>query len=169
MSKAWLYNQENVSGKLFELGEHGKNSETYEELKEDGWLDSPKSLDKPKPEIEELTAERVESMSPDAMADQVKGYGYHVLTEIELQVKISKAISDVSDDALCAEVDKRGLKRDFKADEEISYLKDKFLTNPKSLIIEQHLALGKALGVKLRINFGEDTMIKKIQAKLDEA
>ena len=91
MSKAWLYKQEVINGEVFDLGEHGKKGDKYKELKEAGWLDSPKSLVKPKAEVEELSEERVASMSPDAMADQVKGYGYHVFTDIELKARISKA------------------------------------------------------------------------------
>ena len=171
MGKKWMYKQDCIGGEVFDLGPDHKKSAKYAELKEDGWLDSPKTLDKPKPKVEEISAERAASMSPDAMADQVKGYGYHVFTDIELKIKLGKAISEASDDVLCSEVDKRGLVKApvVQGNNDIDELQFRFLQDPKSLIIEEHLELGKALGAKLRINFGEDTMIKKIQEKLDEA
>ena len=168
MSKAWLYNQENFSGKLFELGDEHKKGDEYKKLKADGWLDNPSTLDKPEEEAPEIDEARVASMTPDALADQVKAFGYHVFTDIELKVRISKALSEASDKALCDEVDKRGLVKSDSSDD-INELQDKFADDPKSLTKEEHLALGRALGVKLRINFGEDTMIEKIQAKLEEA
>jgi hypothetical protein len=44
----------------------------------------------------------------------------------------------------------------------------KFKDDPKKLTKEEHIILGKTLGLSLRINYGEDTMIGKITEKLKE-
>lgn len=49
-----------------------------------------------------------------------------------------------------------------------SELELKFKQDPASLTKEEHIALGKDLGIKLTMNYNEDTMINLITAELDK-
>ena len=82
-------------------------------------------------------------------------------------------IDDFSDDDLLAEVAKRGLVKPGSTESPVPEnglsLSDRFNEYPKSLTKEEHILLGKNLGVTLRKTWSEAVMIEKITAKLNEA
>lgn len=99
------------------------------------------------------------------------------LTDETLQEELKRRITEdgfvalnlesVSDETLIGEAERRGLKQsDAKADE-LNELQDRFNEDPKSLNKEEHIILGKSLGLSLRSNWGEDTMIEKITEALN--
>lgn len=80
---------------------------------------------------------------------------------------VSLNLESVNDETLIAEAERRGLKQSDSEAEELNELQDRFNEDPKSLNKEEHIILGKALGLSLRSNWGEDTMIEKITEALN--
>jgi hypothetical protein len=129
-------------------------------------------------------------MRPEDLKAMLESYDFIVLTPEQLKAEVNKLvdvhidIKEFTDEALIAEAERRGLKEggepveetetdgteeminttDIDQDED---LLAKFKSDAKSLTKEEHIILGKQLGVTLRINFGEDTMIKKINEALN--
>ena len=184
----FLFSKENPKGEIFKFV-GGKESEEYKAMIEKGYFDSPAQLDLPKEELE-LTTEQVQSMRPEDLKAMLESYGFIVLTPEQLKAEVNKLvdthidIKEFTDEALIAEAERRGLKEGGEAIEEddadgteefinTSEIKEdedllaKFKVDAKSLTKEEHIILGKQLGVTLRINFGEDTMIKKITEALN--
>lgn len=188
----YLFSKEKPKGEIFKfLG--GKESEEYKAMLENGYFESPAQLNLPKEEVA-LTTEQVERMRPEDLKAMLESYGFIVLTPEQLKAEVNKLvdthidITEFTDEALIAEAERRGLKEggdtvdnggeseeldtdqminttDIDQDED---LLAKFKADPKTLTKEEHIILGKQLGVTLRINFGEDTMINKINEKLEE-
>jgi hypothetical protein len=82
---------------------------------------------------------------------------------------VALKLESVSDETLVGEAERRGLKQSDEGADELNALLDRFNEDPKSLNKEEHIILGKSLGLTLRSNFGEDTMIAKITEALNEA
>ncbi len=107
----YLFNQANPRGVMLNL--------TVDEIKqhqEDGWLDSPASLDTPKDDDTGLSKEDVENARPDDLVALVKGYGFIVMTPDQLKAEANKMaelvldIGKFTDEELIAEAERRGLK-----------------------------------------------------------
>ena len=184
----FLFSKEKPKGEIFKFV-GGKESEEYKAMLENGWFDTPAQLDLPKEELE-LTTEQVQNMRPEDLKAMLESYDFIVLTPEQLKAEVNKLvdvhidIKEFTDEALIAEAERRGLKEggepveetetdgteeminttDIDQDED---LLAKFKSDAKSLTKEEHIILGKQLGVTLRINFGEDTMIKKINEALN--
>jgi DNA primase large subunit len=99
------------------------------------------------------------------------------LTDETLQEELKRRITEdgfvalnlenVSDETLIGEAERRGLKQSDAEADELNELQDRFNEDPKSLNKEEHIVLGKSLGLSLRSNWGEDTMIEKITEALN--
>lgn len=184
----FLFSKEKPKGEVFKFV-GGKESEEYKAMLENGWFDTPAQLDLPKEELE-LTTEQVQNMRPEDLKAMLESYGFIVLTPEQLKAEVNKLvdvhidIKEFTDEALIAEAERRGLKEGSEPVEEdekldtdqiinTSNIKEdddllaKFKADAKSLTKEEHIILGKTLGVNLRINFGEDTMITKINEALN--
>lgn len=183
----YLFSKENPTGQIFKFV-GGKESEEYKAMLENGWLDTPAQLDLPEKELE-LTTEQVQNMRPEDLKAMLESYGFIVLTPEQLTAEVNKLVNvhidikEFTDEALIAEAERRGLKEGGEVIEEddtdgteefinTSEIKEdedllaKFKVDAKSLTKEEHIILGKTLGLTLRINFGEDTMINKINEAL---
>lgn len=186
----YLFSQEKPKGEIFKFV-GGRESEEYKAMLEKGWFITPAQLDLPEEDLE-LTTEQVQKMRPEDLKAMLESYGFIVLTPEQLTAEVNKLvdvhidIKDFTDEALIAEAERRGLKEggeviDDGIEEELDTdqminttaiddkedLLAKFKTDAKSLTKEEHIILGKTLGLSLRINFGEDTMIAKINEVLN--
>lgn len=188
--RIYLFSKENPKGEIFSFI-NGRDSDEYKAMLEKGYFASPAQLDLPKEDIE-LTTEQVQKMRPEDLKAMLESYGFIVLTPEQLKAEANKLIDavidikDFTDEALIAEAERRGLKEGGEPVEEdnadgteefinTSAIDDKedllakFKLNAKSLTKEEHIILGKTLGLSLRINFGEDTMINKINEVINAA
>jgi len=162
--RTYLFHKDHPKGMVF-------INPDLEEMAEQGWVDNPAKLEGVDPdEPEAIDADKVKSMSPSDIANLAKSFGYKVFTDVELTAEIGKntnylSLKDVNDEDLLAEVSRRGLEKEsYKID---LTLLERFNEDPKSLNKEEHIILGKELGLTLRINWGEDTMIDKITEALN--
>lgn len=185
----FLFSEANPLGEIFKFV-GGADSEECKAMLENGYFDTPAQLDLPEKELE-LTTEQVQRMRPEDLKAMLESYGFIVLTPEQLTAEVNKLVSthiditEFTDDALIEEAERRGLKEggdtknqlmldgseEFINTTEImstEELLEKFEEDPKSLTKEEHIILGKELGLKLRINFGEDTMISKIKEALTD-
>ena len=182
--RIYLFSKENPKGEIFSFI-NGRYSDEYKAMLENGYFASPAQLNLPKEDIE-LTTEQVQKMRPEDLKAMLESYGFIVLTPEQLKAEANKLIDavidikDFTDEALLEEAVRRGLKDGERVEEELDTdqminttaiddkedLLAKFKANAKSLTKEEHIILGKTLGLSLRINFGEDTMITKIQEAL---
>jgi hypothetical protein len=186
-TRIYLFSEENPTGEIFSFA-GGKESEEYKAMLENGYFDTPANLKLPEKDLG-LTTEQVQRMRPEDLKAMLESYGFIVMTPEQLKAEVNKLIDTVidikefTDETIFNEAERRN--SGFIDNQEIEELdgteliinttaidddedlKVKFLTDPKSLTREEHIILGKELGVKLRINFGEDTMISKINDALN--
>lgn len=189
----YLYSKEKPLGEIFKfIG--GRESEEYKAMLENGWVVTPAKLNLPKNNDVGITVEQAENADPTHLKIMLEKIGFIVMTPDQMKAEINKLvdvhidIKDFTDEALIAEAERRGLKEggetsELDGDDDIegdgtegfintSAIKDdedllaKFKADAKSLTKEEHIILGKTLGLSLRINFGEDTMISKINEAL---
>jgi hypothetical protein len=180
--RIYLFSKENPKGEIFSFI-NGRDSDEYKAMLEKGYFASPAQLNLPKEGVD-LTTEQVQKMRPEDLKAVLESYGFIVLTPEQLKAEANKLIDavidikDFTDEALLNEAVRRGLKDGEHVEEgntdgtegfiNTSAINDKedllakFKLNAKSLTKEEHIILGKTLGLSLRINFGEDTMITKI-------
>lgn len=191
----YLYSKEKPLGEIFKFV-GGREADEYKEMLEDGWVVTPAKLNLPKNNDVGITVEQAENADPSHLKIMLEKIGFIVMTPEQMKAEINKLvdvhidIKDFTDEALIAEAERRGLKEGgttgtdqvqeeyFDGSEEFinttaidqdEDLLAKFKADAKSLNKEEHIILGKTLGLSLRINFGEDTMINKINEKLEEA
>tara|TARA_R110000823_G_scaffold78797_8_gene179606 strand:+ start:712 stop:1344 length:633 start_codon:yes stop_codon:yes gene_type:complete len=190
----YLYSKEKPLGEIFKFV-GGREADEYKEMLEDGWVVTPAKLNLPKNNDVGITVEQAENADPSHLKIMLEKIGFIVMTPEQMKAEINKLvdvhidIKDFTDEALIAEAERRGLKEGgttgtdevqeeyFDGSEEFinttaidqdEDLLAKFKADAKSLNKEEHIILGKTLGLSLRINFGEDTMINKINEKLEE-
>tara|TARA_R110000824_G_scaffold72157_5_gene184305 strand:- start:603 stop:1235 length:633 start_codon:yes stop_codon:yes gene_type:complete len=190
----YLYSKEKPQGEIFKFV-GGREADEYKEMLEDGWVVTPAKLNLPKNNDVGITVEQAENADPSHLKIMLEKIGFIVMTPEQMKAEINKLvdvhidIKDFTDEALIAEAERRGLKEGgttgtdqvqeeyFDGSEEFinttaidqdEDLLAKFKADAKSLNKEEHIILGKTLGLSLRINFGEDTMINKINEKLEE-
>ena len=190
----YLYSKEKPLGEIFKFV-GGRESEEYKAMLENGWVVTPAKLNLPKNNDVGITVEQAENADPTHLKIMLEKIGFIVMTPDQMKAEINKFvdvhidIKDFTDEALIAEAERRGLKEggepsefdindnpeeELDTDQMINTtaiddkedLLAKFKTDAKSLTKEEHIILGKTLGLSLRINFGEDTMISKINEAL---
>tara|TARA_R110000737_G_scaffold223978_1_gene238897 strand:- start:361 stop:981 length:621 start_codon:yes stop_codon:yes gene_type:complete len=187
----YLYSKEKPQGEIFKFV-GGREADEYKAMLENGWVVTPAKLNLPKNNDVGITVEQAENADPTHLKIMLEKIGFIVMTPDQMKAEVNKLvdvhidIKDFTDEALIAEAERRGLKEggepsdlDDEAegdgtDEFINTtaiddkedLLAKFKADAKSLTKEEHIILGKTLGLSLRINFGEDTMITKIQEAL---
>jgi hypothetical protein len=186
----YLFHKDKPQGEIFKFV-GGRDSEEYEAMLEKGWVVSPAKLNLPKNDDVGITVEQAENANPTHLKIMLEKIGFIVMTPDQMKAEINKLvdvhidIKDFTNEALIAEAERRGLKdggEPFDEDEVLDGtegmintsaidddedLKAKFINDPKSLTKEEHIVLGKQLGISLRINFGEDTCIEKINEALN--
>ena len=158
-----MYHEKCPKGKVFDRSD-------VKDLEKDGWVDTPAKL-KNKP-IQTIPKINIEKADPKLLVSMVKGMGYKVLTDVELQAEIGKAgtfdISSVSDDELIAEAEKRGLKENDPESAVLDKLEERFIEKPTELIKEELIQLGNIrFKLGLRSNMKEETLIEKITAAIN--
>ena len=166
----FLFSKEFPKGEMFTL-----TDEQLEAKLEDGWFDTPERLDLPEDNDTGITEEQASNARPEDLVKLVESYGFIVLTPDQLKAEANKMAeaafnpANLTDETIIEEAERRGLKQSDEGADELNALLDRFNEDPKSLNKEEHIILGKSLGVTLRSNFGEDTMIAKITEALNEA
>lgn len=187
----YLYSKEKPQGEIFKFV-GGREADEYKAMLENGWVVTPAKLNLPKNNDVGITVEQAENADPTHLKIMLEKIGFIVMTPDQMKAEVNKLvdvhidIKDFTDEALIAEAERRGLKEGGEPsdlDDEVEGdgtdefinttaiddkedLLAKFKANAKSLTKEEHIILGKTLGLSLRINFGEDTMITKIQEAL---
>lgn len=187
----YLYSKEKPQGEIFKFV-GGREADEYKAMLENGWVVTPAKLNLPKNNDVGITVEQAENADPTHLKIMLEKIGFIVMTPDQMKAEVNKLvdvhidIKDFTDEALIAEAERRGLKEGGEPsdlDDEVEGdgtdefinttaiddkedLLAKFKANAKSLTKEEHIILGKTLGLSLRINFGEDTMISKINEAL---
>jgi hypothetical protein len=178
-NKIFLYHPKH-GAKLFELEDGGEDK-----LYKDGWRDNPKCNDR---------AEPVEQLSPEPNEDDVEQPPVNISMEqlgelvefgetetddgFELNVinHLASVLGPVGESAggEVKSLDPAAHPDDDEAPEstvsladEVASLLERFKADPKELTKEEHVLLGKGLGIKVMISsWSEDTLIKKINEQL---
>ena len=174
-NKIFLYHPEQ-GAKLFDLDDGGE-----EKLYRDGWRDNPACLDK---------ADPVESLAPEKAFDYVEQPPVNISmeqlgelvefgeTEAEDGLELN-VVGFVAPDKAVAPEEVKSLEPGVQSDddkapedgpsltEEVASLLERFKVDPKELTKDEHVFLGKNLGIKVMISsWSEDTLIKKINEQL---
>lgn len=157
MSKIYLFHKDQPEGKLFDADSiKGKQ----EEMKKEGWVDTPALLDLPKPKPKAITDEEAKEAKPQELVAMVKALGYMVLTEVEFTAEVSKAAHQLHVDAGLANAEK---KEEPKLSETEEKLIAQFEVDAFSLTKPELIQVGKLHNVRLTMNHNEDTMVEKIK------
>ena len=185
----FLFHKDTPKGEMFRF-EGGKNSEQYKAKISEGCVDTPATLDLPADMDTGISMEKAKNADPNDLKKLVESYGFIVITPEQLKAEAVKManiainIENFSDEDLVTEVERRGLvlsdlsadklneiedgeSADIHGGESSSQLLEQFNEDPESLTKEEHIELGKSLGVSLRSNWGESVMIEKITEKLN--
>ena len=93
MSKMFLFHQDCPEGQLFTIESAMQNQD---QLIADGWVDTPALLDLPPKPIEASKAE-IEAMSPESIIALVRGMGFIVISEQELEAEVNKRVALTQD------------------------------------------------------------------------
>lgn len=93
MSKMFLFHQDCPEGQLFNVETAMKNQD---QLIADGWVDTPSLLDLPPKPIEASKAE-IDAMTPDSIIALVRGMGFIVISEQELEAEVNKRVALLQD------------------------------------------------------------------------
>lgn len=175
-----LFHKDFRKGKQFPLDEA---QEKYEEMKEDGWVDSPAKLD-PLPEENKPAPELSESARPDEIKKAAEALGYTVLNDIELQQRDAGKVelSALSDDEVIAELTKRGITYKPSKDDVIAFCEEygielaveeplinRFFQSPTDLTKEELVVLGAEYGLKLKMTQNEATMIDLVAQAIEDS
>lgn len=168
-----LYHFHHPNGKMLSVLRTFKSDE---ELVAEGWTQDPKLATEPEKKIESpLTAEQTERARPEDLVGIVKGMGFNVLTDEQLEAEIVKAtinggqfdITTLPDAALCAEIDRRNGNASAAI---VDSLADRFREDPLAMNKEDLVVYGKeAFGLKLKMTMKEETLINRINEAILEA
>ena len=173
----YLFHQDSPKGEMFNF-QDGKQSEEYEAMLEKGWVDTPAKLDLPEDSDTGVTQEQATNARPEDLVKLVTSYGFIVLTPEQLKAEANKMasvamdIEKLTDEALIAEAERRGLKDStpqLEAPSEVNgALWQQFEENPTSLNKEELAAMGNdRFSLSLRSNMKEETLINKITEALN--
>jgi len=174
-----LFHEDHPKGKVFEKS---FAEEKYDEMVEEGWVDTPAALkNQPEKEVPKVSEEQVNNMRPEDLVNMVKGLGFKVLTEEQLKAEIAKAppthVSTIESRIMIEELEKRG---DIVVNNEpvnaenvdgvIEKMQEVFNVNPKQLNKDELVRLGKEkYGIHLMASWKEDTLISKIKEAIEES
>ena len=178
-NKTFLYHPEHGS-KLFELDDGGEDK-----LYSDGWRDNPQCLDKVEP---------INGLEPEKVSEQVPPPAIRMTMEqVADLVEIGEAETDEGFELVVVDfVESRWIKPVDPANpgdqgghvqelspasqtgdegpslsDDVAFLLERFKNDPKSLTKDEHVFLGKNLGIKTMISsWSEDTLINKINEQL---
>lgn len=146
--RTYLYHQNTPKGEIFDTEEVD-----IETLLEDGWLDSPATLDIPE-ELPEMTVEKVKRLAPDELISLVKGLGFLVMSQMEFDAEINKALLPTIPETSGAETITSN-----------DNLLDIFNESPTDLNKEDLIILGNNVyKLSLRMTMKEETLINHIKA-----
>lgn len=177
MSKLWMYHLSEPAGVIVD-------SEQVDQLKSEGWVNSPALLDLPKQsEKVKIDLDQAKNARPEDLVGMVRSMGFTVLTDVELEVMKNKAsftatpltIESFSDEELINEAERRGLKsaeddHEQSKENELQLLQDMFNEEPESLTISELVTLGNdKFKLGLRSNMKEATLIEKINVAMNGA
>jgi hypothetical protein len=184
----YLFSEECPQGEAFSFYD-GKESDEYKEMLENGYVDTPAKLDLPVNLDTGINAEDAKNLKPQDLVAMVESIGFYVATPEQMKAEAVKMaqialdIANFSDADIIAEAVKRGLKEpspeDLAEDAEIVEIEEEepieitlataFRENPEALIEESLIMYGEEIGLTLKSNWKKETMIKKINEKLEEA
>lgn len=161
ITKKWLYKEDCPQGQLFDLTEVDEH-----ELEDQGWIGTPAKFKNSAPVV--IDKKIAETLSITDFIAKVKEAGFRVLTKIELEAEINKAVSEdreaiakvAEDKAAASELAK------FQNYEKTFFESPKDLTKPE--LIEYAL---KRSGGELRLSstLKEQTMIDRIAEWIEKA
>ena len=155
-AKIILYHNDCRKGKIFDLDQA---EEKYEQMIDDGWVDSPADLEPIEPEAKE--EEPIDpTMTVEEIVQKVKSLGFTVLTPDEAP------IGRFTDDELLAEVDARGIVYVF---DEKDPLINRFIQAPSELSKDELVTLGEDYDLKLVKTMNEETMIGHISQAIEDS
>lgn len=166
MSKMFLFHKDHPQGKMFPIETVRAKQD---EMKEDGWVDSPALLDLPKKKPKLITDDAAKEATPQSLVDMVKALGYMVLTEVEFTAEVSIAAHQLHVDAKAAELahaQRMPAPVDPVVSEEDQKLVSQFHEDAFSLTKPELIIVGKIHGVSLTMNHKEATMVEKINEAL---
>lgn len=156
MSKMFLFHKEHPEGKMFDIETVRADQE---EMKENGWVDSPSLLDLPKPKPKLASVDAVKEAQPQELVAMVKALGYMVLTEVEFESKVSIAAHQLHVDASAPTT----ATEEPKLSEAEEKLIAQFNEDAFSLTKPELIQVGKLYDVRLTMNHNEATMVDKIK------
>lgn len=166
MSKVFLFHKDFPQGKMFDANQAEAN---FDDMVEDGWVDTPAKLDLPKPKPKLITDDAAKEAKPQELVAMVKALGFMVLTEVEFMAEVSKTAHQLHIDAKAAE---ENLAAETKSaidpvgaviGEEDQKLIDQFNEDAFSLTKPELIQVGKMFDVRLTMNHNEATMVEKIE------
>ena len=151
-------------------------SEEIEQYKEDGWLDSPATLDIPEEAMQGMDAEELEAATPDQIIEKVEAMGFIVMSPEQLKAEANKMASTVldigkfEDEVIFAEFNKRtgtkpALVPDLKKSPDA--LINRFLADHSDLTDDELVELGSEYKLGLRLNFSREVMCSKIHEAIE--
>jgi hypothetical protein len=186
----FLFSEEKPKGEMFSFY-GGEQSEECQEMLKNGWTDTPARLKLPKEMNTGILADEAVNADPQLLIKVLEDIGFFVLTQEQLQAEANKMASaaidmdNFSDEDLINEAIKRGLKESSEeepeesssenlmdsgsgsADDKPPTLQERFKENNESLEKDELIHLGKELKLNFMPNWKEETMIKKINEKLE--
>lgn len=166
MSKVFLFHKDFPQGKMFDANQAEAN---FDDMVEDGWVDTPAKLDLPKPKPKLASVDAVKEAQPQELVAMVKALGYMVLTEVEFMAEVSKSAHQLHIDAkaaeenLAAEIKAESEKPSASISEEDEKLISQFHEDAFSLTKPELIQVGKMFDVRLTMNHNEATMVEKIE------
>lgn len=178
MSKIFLYHNDCREGRIFDIDDA---QERYEELVEDGWVDTPADLEPVEEPEAEVTAEEVESMSPEQLIKKVVAMGFHVFNDVELAAAKAGEPEPLTDEQLVEMLESRGITYKPSKEELIEFagqyglsvsedvLINRYIQSPTSLTKEELVVLGADYDLKLKMTMNEATMISHINEAIENS
>jgi hypothetical protein len=164
----FLFSKEKPTGEMFNFV-GGKESDQYQEMLENGWVDTPARLNLPKESDVGITIDQAKNADPADLIKLIESFGFFVLTPEQLKAEAVKMasialdISKFSNEEFIAEADRRGLKEQDGGEDSVASIFRTFEENPKSLTKEELKAFGNdSYALSLTMNHSEQTMIDKI-------
>ena len=150
-------------------------SEEIEQYKEDGWLDSPATLDAPEEAMQGMDAEELETATPDQIVAKVEAMGFIVMSPEQLKAEANKMASTVldiekfEDEVIFAEFNKRtGTKPALVPDlKPVDPLLNRFLADHNDLTDDELVELGSEYKLGLRLSFSREVMCSKIHEAIE--
>lgn len=184
----YLFSEECPQGEAFSFY-GGKDSDEYKKMLEEGYVDTPAKLDLPVNMDTGINAEDAKNLKPQDLVAMVEKIGFYVATPEQMKAEavkmadIALSLENFSDQDIINEAVRRGLKEpsaeDLAEDAEVVEVEEEepveitldvaFRENPTALTCESLIVYGKELGLSLMSNWKQETMIKKINEKLEEA